>query len=334
MNPRQLMGIGLAIGAIGATVLNPLSGYSASNYSALAGGENADKSLQVEEFAPKTITVNVGDTITWKVASTEFHTINFPASAGMAGMMMTHEHTPFVIPGEGGLFINPIAAFPMGGKTFDGSEDAGSGLLNKGDSYSLTFTKAGEYEYHCIIHPEMVGTINVRASGQVDTPDQVTQKSNAEMADSIAKRGPALTSAKPTDGSIVAGNGDGHVDFMRFMPGNVTVKAGESLTWLNMDQTGTPHTITFLAGMDAPDVVIPQPQPAGPPLLMLNPMVAFPSGGDTFDGTMMVNSGMIANDPGIPVNSFTLTFTTPGTYDYICVLHEEQGMKGTVTVLP
>jgi plastocyanin len=28
-----------------------------------------------------------------------------------------------------------------------------------------------------------------------------------------------------------------------------------------------------------------------------------------------------------------ITFTTPGTYDYYCVLHDDLGMVGTVVVL-
>jgi len=36
-----------------------------------------------------------------------------------------------------------------------------SGLLSKGQSFSYTFSQAGEYTYHCSIHPKMVGSITV-----------------------------------------------------------------------------------------------------------------------------------------------------------------------------
>jgi plastocyanin len=37
-----------------------------------------------------------------------------------------------------------------------------SGTLNKGQSYSFTFTKPGTYTYYCGFHPDMKGTILVQ----------------------------------------------------------------------------------------------------------------------------------------------------------------------------
>ncbi|MBI5046042.1 MAG: cupredoxin family copper-binding protein [Candidatus Niyogibacteria bacterium] len=37
-----------------------------------------------------------------------------------------------------------------------------SGTLRKGDEFSFVFSKAGEYDYHCGIHPSMIGKIIVR----------------------------------------------------------------------------------------------------------------------------------------------------------------------------
>ena len=34
------------------------------------------------------------------------------------------------------------------------------------------------------------------------------------------------------------------------------------------------------------------------------------------------------------VTHFRVTFTSPGTYTYICALHDELGMTGQVTVIP
>lgn len=36
-----------------------------------------------------------------------------------------------------------------------------SGILAKGDAFSLTFEKEGEYPYYCDVHPNMVGLVAV-----------------------------------------------------------------------------------------------------------------------------------------------------------------------------
>jgi plastocyanin len=48
-----------------------------------------------------------------------------------------------------------------------------------------------------------------------------------------------------------------------------------------------------------------------------------------------VNSGFIADDPVLQVrNTFSATFSARGTYPYICELHDDVGMIGTIVVLP
>ena len=80
-------------------------------------------------------------------------------------------------------------------------------------------------------------------------------------------------------------------------------------------------------------MIVPQPQPSGPPLLVFNPDVIEPRGTATgYQGDAYLNSGMLIN--GVPGEPFVVTFTQPGTYDYVCLLHENMGMKGTITVLP
>ena len=44
----------------------------------------------------------------------------------------------------------------------------------------------------------------------------------------------------------------------------------------------------------------------------------------------MLHSGFKQPLPGQPTPQFTVTFQNPGTFDYVCLLHE--GMVGTVIV--
>lgn len=52
-----------------------------------------------------------------------------------------------------------------GPRSYDGTQPVNSGVLFPGQSFSLTFTKAGTYTYHCLFHDDtehMVGTIVVQ----------------------------------------------------------------------------------------------------------------------------------------------------------------------------
>ena len=41
----------------------------------------------------------------------------------------------------------------------DGAFD--SDILSAGDTFEFTFTDVGTYDYYCILHPWMIGTVNV-----------------------------------------------------------------------------------------------------------------------------------------------------------------------------
>jgi plastocyanin len=115
-------------------------------------------------YTPNRIQIYAGDTVTWRNNSLlEPHTISFgPAKllAQLARDLVT------AVPQRTGppqLSLNPQAAFPTRSTTYDGSGYANSGLLNKGQSWSLTFTKPGVYRHYCLVHYlGMAGTVVVR----------------------------------------------------------------------------------------------------------------------------------------------------------------------------
>jgi len=123
-----------------------------------------------------------------------------------------------------------------------------------------------------------------------------------------------------------------HLELMDFFPGEITINAGDAVWWdFGM---GAFHTVSFLSGGEVLPFLIPDPEagtPAAgaPPKLILNPAVAFPQGGDSYDGTGYVNSGIdVFRDPSQP---YVLKFTAPGTYDYLCIIHASV-MKARVVV--
>ena len=91
---------------------------------------------------------------------------------------------------------------------------------------------------------------------------------------------------------------------MSFVPATVTINAGEQVIWKN--------TSSYFHN------VVDDPARA------LNRVdVSYPSGGAPFGSTLL--------QPGA---SFYHLFDRPGTYHYVCVIHETGGMRGTVIVKP
>src|SRR5918912_3314769 len=106
----------------------------------------------------------------------------------------------------------------------------------------------------------------------------------------------------------------------RFYPENLTINAGDSITFKHEGGV-EPHTATFLGPQKYPDFVLPPSGPSsGPPKLEANPLVLFKQGGSTFDGAAYTSSGAMAADIPGP-REYTLTFTKPGSYEFICLVH-------------
>ena len=106
-------------------------------------------------WIPSTISVNVGDTVTWYNADTAAHTVT------------------------SGTSVDP----PSAGAVFDSS------LFMSGTSFSHTFSQAGEYPYFCIVHPWMTGLVLVEGK-IISQSDAGTLQINADRF-TISKYNPA-----------------------------------------------------------------------------------------------------------------------------------------------
>lgn len=282
-----------------------------------AGASHRDGALQGLDFYSSTIVIDEGDSVTWTSAS--IHTVSF-LTAGMS---------PFTAP--------PV---PAGGSTEDGSTFTSSGVLGPGQTYTLTFPKAGTYTYYCLLHPpEMAGQIIVQPAGapyphpQGYYTGQGNQQANADLSaaqSAIAlfpfERGgtmlaagisPGLSSPPPSNSSV-----------WRFLDttnltNTVTIPVNATITWVN-ESNNEPHTVTFpIAGQPLP------PLPGDP---FTPPMGIVQNGVNIYDGTQVTNSGPFGTAVGFPGNSYSLKFTKAGTYRYFCLFHDEFGMEGTVVV--
>jgi plastocyanin len=327
---RLLSGIILAAascgGALAAGAARPTQ--AATTWQAGVGGESADHALQAQAFFPTTLTIDEGDTIAWTTNADFVHTVTF-LSGGAA---------PPVVTVEGGTVIQPAAtAFPSGGPNYDGTGFVNSGLLEgKGKTFSLTFTKAGRYGYLCLLHPGMGAVVVVQPAGSAYpmTQDQVNAQANAELYAKLSQADQQLQSAKltsqanangTTSYTVVNGAGGNQASVLRFLPVELMVKAGDSVTWLG-DDPHEIHSVTFYdAAGKVPDFIVPQPQASGPPRLVL-PHAA-PENDKEVDSNDLYNSGILG-----PGQSYTFSFPKPGVYTYVCVVHAPQGMFGKITV--
>lgn len=93
---------------------------------------------------------------------------------------------------------------------------------------------------------------------------------------------------------------------LRFEPAEVTVKRGETITWVN--NSPIPHTTTG--------------DPDKNPVKKTRPELAhLPPGAEGWDSGLL-NEGQ----------SFSHTFTVAGEYKYFCIPHILSGMLGKITV--
>src|SRR5207302_6994602 len=72
-----------------------------------------------------------------------------------------------------------------------------SGELDKGDSWSYTFTAPGTYSYHCSVHPDMTATVTV-TDAPAAAPAPVTAPTSASAPASVAARTSAQRQAPPS----------------------------------------------------------------------------------------------------------------------------------------
>jgi plastocyanin len=276
-----------------------------TTWTVLSGSESADQAIQSMAFLPKDIYVNAGDTVKWVANSAEPHTVTFLAA---------NQELPMFDPSD------PSQLFPVGDSAYDGVSYYNSGLLIKGTgssfppvtSYSLSFPSTGNFDYYCLVHGMMMkGTVHVNAAG---TPYPFTQaqydRQSTIQAAAILRDGyrlAATTARNADDHTVFQGADDGIAMVMRFIQPTVTVHVGESVTFVN-NGMAAPHTVTF------------GEVPANP----------FAPAGDAGNFT----GGQLSSGIQEPGQSFTVTFNTPGTFNYICILHAYMGMVGTVVVEP
>ena len=107
-----------------------------------APAKASTKSVMIMDYkySPASLTVNVGDTITWTNMDTAPHTVT-------------------------------VTNGPL---KFD------SGTMQKGDTFSYTFKEAGTYLYYCAVHPDMKASVTVAGSAPTEEPSPTEEPQPTE----------------------------------------------------------------------------------------------------------------------------------------------------------
>ena len=308
-------------------------------------------------FFPSKIKVAQGDKVSFSLNG--FHTVTFGKKLpslfkadGKVSGAKDAAGADFWFNGQDRPVLNNAAGGPSGDGVVDGKAIDNSGLPADGDGppppYKTTFKKTGTYNYVCLVHPDMKGQVTVVKKGS-KTPSKQSDKARvAKQIARLVKTAKKLAAYEGPGGSNVrAGNDTKEVSLFTFFPADVAVKVGESVRWTQTSGRNEIHTVTFgpmdyLKGLGetfvAPDPASP---PDGPPTLVVNPLVAYPSespvaGAPSYDGANhgngFLNSGIMDDDSGSPFGKqFEVKFTKAGTYGYLCIVHGPD-MSGKVTV--
>ena len=324
MSKRYALALAAAL-----AVLVASRAIGATTWQSLAGVQSFDEAIQVEAFLPNELWVHVGDSITWSLPAGEIHTVTF------------------LKPGQ----VRPSSTIGCQGTTpdqssFDGSACVTSDRLRDGQTYTVNFPTAGNFKVVCLVHANMTGAVHVLQQSealpyqQTFYDDQAYTQQVGLLKDGAIQLGLLKARAQQNagyqvnagSGEIVAtGGGSNTVSVYRFTPESIVVNVGDTVEWTNSDPV-TAHTVTFGT------------EPTG----SLTP----PSAGVAVDTdgarhaplastTDSVHSGVLVAAPqdriglaqaSLGVTRFRVTFTTPGTFNYICALHDEVGMTGQVIV--
>ena len=313
---------------------------SAMADSGTAGTINAkvgagEPGYSVNAFLPQDLTVQTGTTVNWSFTWFEPHMIvldNGLTPADLSGPEPPADTSPFDFDGvRKYVYSGTIFGQPVNPPTF-----------------AIKFEKAGNYNIECLIHPGMTGKVTVVDSGTADTQATADTRAQSEYTAAITPLKAAATAkdAQPTkvtaqaDGSKlyqvdmldqVAGVGGTFNYIQQFFPAAVNITAGDSVEWSNPTLNNV-HTVTFNVDNSGLDPNTTDPFSVPP---------AVPANNVYDGGTEFVHSGILGgssgdgpDDPSSAPNptTFTLKFSKAGSYSYICLLHGDQGMTGTVNV--
>ena len=146
------------------------------------------------------------------------------------------------------------------------------------------------------------------------------------------------TEFAPREVTVLVGGASGTSSLNEYFPRYLEIRAGDTVTWRMNGKADDPHTVTFARDLDEVVDIVPRPN-GEPGEFIFAPILVDPTRrpgapveeytpGGYFNSGIMFGYQIGADVPII--DTFSLKFPDPGTYQYICGIHEFH--RGTVVV--
>jgi plastocyanin len=313
-----------------------------AQWHAEVGAQSRDLGRQALAFLPNEIWIHVDDDITWTFETDEIHSVTF-LTAGQIRAPFTSGCAAFP-PG-----VPPV--FSPSGSSFDGSACVSTPPMVKGQTFKVSFPKAGNYKMVCLVHENMTGTVHVLPLAVAlphsqsfydrqadderrDLLSDTDEGQSHHHEDAMGARSEFGHNAVTVGIGEIVATGGGHesVSVMRFLRHETVIHVGETVEWTNNDPV-TPHTITF--GQEPANPIPPAGTFTMDPDGALHATISSLAD-NVHSGFIVASAHERIGFPTSPLGSthFRITFKKAGTYPYICALHDDLGMKGKIVVLP
>jgi plastocyanin len=316
----------------------------AEEWRVLVGLESGNRASQALAFLPNELWIHAEDTVHYTYPTHERHTLTFlkPGQTRPPGFGPTF-----------GVVVGCPGVTPDG-SSYDGfacvtsdvlmlAEDSAPG--DEPPNYSVTFPSPGNFKFVCLIHADMTGVVHVVAQS-APLPhtqhfyDREMRRDGERLLADASSLGKERNSRSVESARNVVAAGIGEVEtsgagsqtasLMRFLRRTILVDVGDTVVWTSLDPSIN-HTVTF--GAEPAD-----PRPASANVSLTSDGAREATIASTSDN---VNSGFLSPTPQDRANlaqanpgvtRFRVTFTVPGTFNYICAVHDQLGMAGTVIV--
>ena len=319
-----------------------------AQWQSTVGAESPDRGSQALAFLPNELWVHTNDSIRWTFPTHERHTLTF---------LKPGQTRP---PGFGPVFGVPVGCpgLTPDGSSFDGTACVTSGVLLLAEdaettanapTYSVNFPATGNFKFVCLIHADMTGVVHVLNPSEPLPRDQDFYDFQAQ-----AEQAALLSEASSREGRrsrgdddrvqsrdvvvglgeilTTTGGGSQTASLNRFLRETIVVRVGDTVEWTSHDPSIN-HTVSF--GTEPADPRVRSTNLIQDPDGPWHAVISTPS--DSVNSGFLSpapqdRAGLAQSPPG--ATRFRVTFTSAGIFNYICAVHDQLGMKGTVIVHP